>query len=82
VAAVVSLITASTLIAAGLQLARLSLYSMADADNLRLIWTALVLILGGCSVGGYFLFPPLGTLGILMLLLVWTIRGPIIRTTR
>jgi hypothetical protein len=80
--AALSIIMSSTMVGCGAQFQRLRLYSNLDTENLRLVWTALVLVMMVSIIAGYFLLPPLSTLAALVLFGAWTIRGAVLRLTR
>jgi len=62
-----ALVMASSLSGLGGELQRLRPDFMHDPDNLRLVWTALVVMMALCGVAGLWLVPPLTGLAALML---------------
>jgi len=64
---------------AGLQSAKA--YST-EIENIRLTWTALVLWMIITCIIAPILIPPLTYLGLLMLVLLFAVRGAIIRLSR
>jgi hypothetical protein len=76
-----SLVMASTLMGCGTQMSSLHLHGGSDTEQLRLLWTALCVMMVLCLIGGAYLMPPLvGLSGVILLALV-AIRGAIIRLT-
>jgi len=53
----------------------------ADLENLRLVWTALVLVMVISIPAGFWLVQPLADLAVLMLLSLIAVRGAVIRIT-
>ena len=51
---------------------------MHDPENLRLVWTALVIMMVFCGVAGLWLVPPLSALAVLMLFALFAVRGSVI----
>jgi hypothetical protein len=76
-----SLVMASTLSSLGGQMQRLRPDFMNDPENLRLVWTALVVMMVIFGLAGLWLVPPLSGLAILMLFALFGIRGSVIRLT-
>jgi hypothetical protein len=76
-----ALIMASSLSALGGELARLRPDFMRDTENLRLVWTALVVMMVFCGLVGLWLVQPLSALAALMLFALFAIRGSVIRLT-
>jgi hypothetical protein len=52
-----------------------------DMENLRLVWTALVLMMLVCGIGAFWLLPPLADVAALVLLALFAVRGAVIRLT-
>jgi hypothetical protein len=52
-----------------------------DLENLRLVWTALALMMLVCGIGSLWLLPPLTDVAALVLLGLFAVRGAVIRLT-
>jgi hypothetical protein len=74
-----SLLMASIMSSCAVQLQSLKSFSHAQIQNLRLVWTALVLLMILTGAAGLWLAPPLTTLAVLILLALFSIRGALIR---
>jgi hypothetical protein len=79
--AVLGLIMSITLISCGSELQRTKPTGRANLENLRLVWTALVVMMVLCLIAALFLIPPLVGISGLVLFAAFTIRGAIIRLT-
>ena len=73
------LILASTLMSCGMQLTRLRLYTTADIQTLRLNWTALVLVMVIGGLVSFWVFPQISDVCVVELVVLFSIRGAIIR---
>jgi hypothetical protein len=76
-----ALVMASSLSALGGQMQRLRPDFMHDPENLRLVWTALVIMMVFCGLAALWLVPPLTGLATLVLIGLIAIRGAVIRLT-
>ncbi|HEY2004603.1 MAG TPA: hypothetical protein VGH44_05830 [Candidatus Saccharimonadia bacterium] len=76
---IVALVMAATMMGCGAQLQRARNVGYADIENIRMIWTSEVIVMALGIVLSISNVPPLGWVGILMLVLLFTIRGAIIR---
>lgn len=70
-----------SLISCGSEIQRIKLSSV-SIQQLRLVWTALVLIMFVCALAGLWLAQPLAFLASLMLLALFSARGAILRLMR
>jgi hypothetical protein len=70
-----------SLISCGAEIQRVKL-STANIENLRLVWTALIILMALSLGAGLWLAQPLAFLAALVLLTLFSIRGAIIRLTR
>jgi len=52
-----------------------------ELENLRLVWTSLVLMMVACGAAAIWLVPPLFALALLVLLALLAVRGAVIRLT-
>lgn len=80
-AVALALVMASSLSGLGGELQRLRSDFMHDPENLRRVWTALVIMMVLCGVAGLWLLPPLSALAALLLFALFGIRGAVIRLT-
>lgn len=78
-AVVLSLLMASIMSGCAVQLQRISGFTHSQVQNIRLVWTALVLVMAAAGIAALWVAPPLTTLAVLVLLALFTARGPIIR---
>lgn len=76
-----ALIMALALVGCGGAMRTIRPGNTADLENLRLVWTALVLVMAAAVPAGFWLIQPLADLAILMLLALFVIRGAVIRIT-
>ncbi len=77
----VAIIMAVSLIGCGGAMRTIRLGNTSDMENLRLIWTSLVLIMLICGIGSLWLLPPLADVAALVLLGLFAVRGAVIRIT-
>ncbi|MDB5178715.1 MAG: hypothetical protein JWN01_658 [Patescibacteria group bacterium] len=70
-----------SLTSCGAEIQRVKL-STANIENLRLVWTALIILMALSLGAGLWLAQPLAFLAALVLLTLFSIRGAIIRLTR
>jgi len=80
-ALILAFIMACSLISCGAQIQRIKL-SAISIENLRLTWTALVLMMTLSLAAGLWLSQPLAFVAAFMLLALLSIRGAIIRLSR
>jgi succinate dehydrogenase hydrophobic anchor subunit len=80
-AVVLGLLMATTLIGCGSDLQRIK-PDAGGLENLRLVWTALFLMMLICAIASAYVIPPLSLLALIMLLLTWAIRPAVIHLTR
>lgn len=78
----VSLMMASTLIGCGYELSRSRDYSRSKINDIRFTWTALLVAMVIFGGAGLILAPPLSGIAIAIILLLLTIRSPIIKLSR
>ena len=78
-AVALSLLMASTMSSCAIQLQNLKTYSQSQIQSVRLVWTALVLVMALCGIAALWIIPTLTTLAILVILALFTIRPAIIR---
>jgi hypothetical protein len=78
-AVALSLIMASVMSSCAIQMQRIKGLTSAQIQNIRLVWTALVLLMAASGILALWVAPPLTTLSVLVLLALFTARGPIIR---
>lgn len=76
---IVALVMASTMMGCGAQLQRARYYGWTDVENIRMIWTSEVIVMTIGTLLSFNVVPPLAWTGGLMLFLLFTIRGAIIR---
>jgi len=76
---VVALVMAAAMMGCGAQLQRARYYGYTDVENIRMVWTSEVIVMVLGIVFSVSNIPPLAWVGILMLFLLFTIRGAIIR---
>ena len=76
---IVALVMASTMMGCGAQLQRARHHGWTDVENIRMVWTSEVIVMTIGVVLSINSVPPLAWVGILMLVLLFTIRGAIIR---
>ena len=77
-----ALLTSAIMMGCGAELQTHTAFGPSDIENLRLTWTALVLTMIVVCILSPWLIPPLVYVGILMLLLLFAVRGSVIRLTR
>lgn len=76
---VVALVMASTMMGCGAQLQRARHHGWADIENIRMVWTSEVIVMTLGIIFSLNTVAALAWIGILMLFLLFTIRGAIIR---
>lgn len=76
---IVALVMASTMMGCGAQLQRARHHGWADIENIRMVWTSEVIVMTLGVVFSINTVAALAWIGILMLFLLFTIRGAIIR---
>jgi hypothetical protein len=76
-----AIVMALTLIGCGGTMRAIRPGNTSDLENLRLVWTSLVLIMVLSVPAGFWLLQPLADLAVLMLLALFAIRGAVIRLT-
>ena len=76
-----ALIMSSTLMGCGAQMSSLKLHAGSDSDQLRLLWSALFVMMILCLIGSVYLLQPLVGLAGLMLIALVAIRRSVIRLT-
>lgn len=76
---VVALVMASTMMGCGAQLQRARNVGWTDVENIRMVWTSEVIVMVLGIVLSINNVPPLAWTGGLMLFLLFTVRGAIIR---
>ena len=74
-----SLVMASIMSSCGIQLQRLRHYSESGVQEVRLVWTALVIVMALGAIAGLWIEPPLTSLAVLTLIALFAIRPAIIR---
>jgi uncharacterized membrane protein len=75
-----ALVVSAALTGYGLQFMRLKSYALRRRE-LRLMWTALVILMTLCGIAGTILNSPVAALAGLMLVLLFAVRGAVIRLT-
>lgn len=76
-----ALVMASSLSGLGGEMQKLRPDFIHDPENLRLVWTALVVMMVFCGLAGLWLVPPLSGLAVLILFALFAVRGSVIRLT-
>lgn len=76
-----ALVMAASLSGLGGQMQRVRTGFAHELENLRLVWTALVLMMGLCGTAAIWLVPPLFGVAALVLLALLAVRGAVIRLT-
>jgi hypothetical protein len=79
IAVALSALMASITSSCAIQMQQFKTYTQSNIQNIRLVWTALILVLIVIAIASAFLAAPLTSLAILMLLALFTIRPAIIR---
>jgi hypothetical protein len=75
----VSVVMASIISSCAVQLQQLHSFSASKIQSIRLVWTALVLVLALAAIAAAWIAPTLTTLAIVLELALFTIRPAIIR---
>lgn len=78
-AVALSLIMASVMSSCAVQMQRIKVLTSSQIQNIRLVWTALVLLMAVSGIIALWFAPPLTTLSVIVLLALFTARAPIIR---
>lgn len=76
-----ALVMAATLCGLGGQMQHIRTGFAHELENLRLVWTSMVLMMVVCGAAAIWLVPPLFGLAALVLLAMLAIRGAVIRLT-
>ena|SRR6266404_2096291 len=77
-----ALVMSSTLMGCGAQFQRLTFYTAADVDNMRMAWTGLLIVLVLTGIPAYWVIPPLYQLALFCVVILIFIRGAVIRLSR